>query len=177
MGNHHLKARYPDDRFIRETLDEAESRIGRTTRQVFLLSIDKERGVLSVVRNDGHHCAYRCVPPLRSFRRLEDHLVAGVPLPVEEHSRLWFKGEIEEVVKGITAVAAAESVVGDEPEDAVPPETEQRYAVVLAFGSRPDVVLTPAAGVPADEATRVYWSFIDAAAAIGGRPAMLPLGA
>ncbi len=65
----------------------------------------------------------------------------------------------------------------DEDEPAQEAETEQRFAVAIVFGGRPDVVLTPERGVPAEEAVRVFQAFVTGAAAIGGRPAMIPLQA
>lgn len=68
-------------------------------------------------------------------------------------------------------------IVEDEPEAAAQPEPEQRFETVIIFTSRPDIVLTPPGGVPADEATRVYRHFRDGAAAIGGRCFTAPVEA
>lgn len=38
-----MDAHYPDDRFIREVLDEDERQIGQRTKQVFSLSLDKAK--------------------------------------------------------------------------------------------------------------------------------------
>ncbi|AWB24321.1 hypothetical protein G4G93_07520 [Methylobacterium sp. DB0501] len=161
--------RVPDETFIKAAFNAAEDALLKRAGYCFLLEIERsdEAGfALAATRNDGARARFdvdipRKVAPekLTAFERVR-------------RDRQWFKVQLNSIVESLCL-----GIVEDEPEAAAQAEPEQRFAVVLTFGSRPDVVLTPAAGVPADEATRVYWSFIAAASAIGGRPAMLPLGA
>jgi len=175
---------YPNERFMRNVLDEAEHRIRQRAGQSYGLSVDVETGILSAVRTDGYHAAYKVGPRSTLLSRLEDQVCGCVPLPADLRDKLWFKGQVGKIVDGVVMAAKLEAQLSEpepdgEPELAVQPEdeTESRFAVAIVFGSRPDIVLTPARGVPVDEAVRVYQSFLAGAAAIGGRPAMLPLGA
>ncbi len=161
----------PDEDFIKGAIDEAEDALLRRTGYCFLLEIERsdEAGFfLLATRNDGDRTQYGVTIPkvapekLSAFERVR-------------RNRRWFKAELDTIVDSLWS--ACLGLAKDETEAAPQPEAEQRFAVVLAFGSRPDVVLTPAAGVPAEEAVRVYGAFLAGAAAIGGRPAMLPLEA
>ncbi|MEH3143983.1 MAG: hypothetical protein PGN34_01175 [Methylobacterium frigidaeris] len=163
----------PEKGFIKGVLSNAEAAL--LTRTGFFFYIEVERAdeaglVISAVRSDSARAEIP-VPFPRLLEPVKGEPIGGVMTP-KAHGRLWFQAEVDKVVEIL-----AQGIVEDEPEAAGQAEPEQRYAVVLAFGSRPDVVLTPERGVPADEAVRVYAAFVAGAAAIGGRPAMLPLGA
>lgn len=161
--------RVPEEDFIKEAIDKAEDTLLRRAGYCFLLeveNVDEVGFALAATRNDGARARFDVVVPaevahekLTAFERVR-------------RDRQWFKGELNAIVEDL-----CKGLVKDEDEPVPQPETEQRYAVVISFGSRPDVVLTPEHGVPADEAVRVYAAFVAGAAAIGGRPAMLPLGA
>jgi hypothetical protein len=163
----------PDEDYIKEAIDEAEDQLLRRAGYCFLLEIahaDEASLVISAVRNDGARAEYRVAIP-------DD--VAPEKLNASQQvrrDRLWFRSELGAIVKSL-CMGIVEDESEPEPEPAAQPEPEQRFAVVISFGSRPDVVLTPERGVPADEAVRVYAAFLAGAAAIGGHPAMLPLGA
>jgi len=153
----------PDEGFVRRALVEAEHALFDKTFRRFSLMLDRadETGLhLSAARNDGAVGTFTAPVCHRYWFSKEP----------SEHVNAWIQGKIGEFV-GTLALG----MDGDEPTPQA--ETEQRYAVAIVFGGRPDVVLTPAAGVPADEAVRVFQSFATAAATIGGRPAMLPLAA
>ncbi len=153
----------PDEGFVREALIAAECRLYDKTGRRFSLMLDRadEAGLaLSVSRDDGALGEFTASVPRHLFFTKEPR----------EYVNAWILKNIDRFVREITA-----NTVDEEP---VPQaETEQRYAVAIVFGGRPDIVLTPERGVPADEAVRVYSAFVAGAAAIGGRPAMLPLGA
>lgn len=163
--------RVPDEDYIKEAFNEAEDTLLRRAGFCFLLEVihtDEAGIVVSAVRNDGARAEYRVLIPKVTAEKLN----ASERV---RRDRLWFTGELRKIVENLClgVVVKAEPEPTPQPE----PEPEQRFAVALVFGSRPDIVLTPAAGVPADEAVRVYGAFLAGAAAIGGRPAMLPLGA
>lgn len=143
---------------IRDVLITAEDYLCHKTGHRFFFRLDRsdEAGLaISVARCDGAEAEFDLPYP-----RLQRGDVW--------QARPWLRGEMDKVIKTLSL-----GIIEDEPA----PQPEQRFAVVLAFGSRPDVVLTPERGVPADEAVRVYSAFLAGAAAIGGRPALLPLGA
>ncbi|WP_207182538.1 hypothetical protein [Methylobacterium indicum] len=142
---------------IREALIKAEDDLLAKTGHRFFFRLDRtdEAGLeLSVARDDGAEAEFE-VP----YPRLKRGDVW--------QARPWLRGEMDKIVERLALGL-------DEDE---PPPPEQRFAVAIVFGGRPDVVLTPERGVPADEAVRVYSAFLAGAAAIGGRPALLPLGA
>lgn len=158
----------PDEGYIKEAIDEAEDQLLRRAGYCFLLEIEhsNEAGfVLAATRNDGAWARFDFVVPaevahekLTAFERVR-------------RDRQWFKAHLNSIVESLCM-----GLVKDKPQPAPQPETEQRFAVAIVFGGRPDVVLTPERGVPADEAVRVFNAFLAGAAEIGGRPALLPLG-
>ena len=161
----------PDEDYIKGAINEAEDALLRRVGYCFLLEIERsnEAGfVLGATRNDGARAQYGVTIPKEEVPRKLDAFQRV------KRNRRWFKAELDTIVDSLCL-----GIVEGEPEvtKIIPPETEQRFAVAIVFGGRPDVVLTPERGVPADEAVRVYAAFVAGAAAIGGRPAMLPLGA
>ena len=161
----------PEKGFIKGVLSNAEAALLTRTGFFFYIEVERvdEAGlVISAVRSDSARAEIP-VPFPRLLEPVEGEPIGGVMTP-KAHGRLWFQAEVDRIVEIL-----AQGIVEDEPEPA--PQPEQRFAVVIVFGGRPDIVLTPERGVPADEAVRVYGAFLAGAAAIGGRPAMLPLGA
>lgn len=161
--------RVPDEDFIKEAIDQAEDTLLRRAGYCFLLEVENvdEAGFsLAATRNDGARARFDAVVPaevahekLSAFERVR-------------RDRQWFKGELNAIVENL-----CKGLVKDEDEPAPQAETEQRFETVVIFTSRPDIVLTPPGGVLADEATRVYRTFRDGAAAIGGRCFTAPVEA
>lgn len=161
----------PDEDYVERAIDEAEDALLRRVGYCFLLEIERsdEAGFsLLSTRNDGDTTQFEvAIPKEKAPKKLDAFQRA-------QRNRRWFTAELDAIVDSL-CLGIVENE--GEPKIAPPPEPEQRFAVVIAFGGRPDVVLTPERGVLADEAVRVYSAFLAGAAAIGGRPALLPLGA